>query len=752
MTNRHLRFLACTALGALMASSPTLAQDAASTAATKKQGRVTVLQAVSVVGGSTATGVADTPLAETTEAEELERKQITSFEDLGRTVEPGVNFNRTTGSVNIRGLEGPRVLTTIDGIRLPYLQDVTRGASGGGDSFDFSTLSTVDVVRGADSSRAGSGALGGVVVLRTLEPEDLIGDDKTWGGVFKLAYDSADTSFSTSAAVAARTGNTSVLFQGSYKAGHERSTRGTFDGYSTARTEANPADFDQDNVLFKVKQETETGHTFGLTAERFRRDKETDLRTSQSPTGNLRPDNYDGTEINERDRVSLDYQYEAQSADSLIDNARATLYWQSQLRASGLDGYRFTSVVGPYSRLNDYEESGIGFTGSADKTFLTGDLEHRVTVGLDLYGSKADQYSSGVDSCPTNGVYTGAFAACSNLHTNQSDMPDVDGRSFAAYLEDRITIGETGLTLTPGLRFDWYEQVPKETPEFLTNANYLGLPPSSSDSAISPKLLATYQATPDIELYGQWAMGFRAPTTGELYANFGAPGTYFRGGNPNLKPETSNGFEIGANLGDESFGGSVSLFYNRYSNFIDSVNLTTAEQTAAGIAPGTYPFFVARSINRAKVRIYGAELEAHKQFDNGLWLGGALAYANGKDQLTGGNIETVAPLKAALTVGYRTETWGTDVTLTGVASARGETVRSNTGAITDYSAPGYGIVDLTAWWEPEQVAGLKVSAGIFNVFDKTYYDAVNVKDALTQPESYYSEPGRTFKISLVQKF
>lgn len=49
--------------------------------------------------------------------------------------------------------------------------------------------------------------------------------------------------------------------------------------------------------------------------------------------------------------------------------------------------------------------------------------------------------------------------------------------------------------------------------------------------------------------------------------------------------------------------------------------------------------------------------------------------------------------------------------------------------------------------------GLRVNAGIYNVFDKTYWDAINPQhDSFIQPAKYYSEPGRTFKISLTQRF
>lgn len=53
----------------------------------------------------------------------LDQRFIRNFEDLAKRAEPGINFNRTNQSINIRGLEKDRVLTTVDGIRLPYLDD-----------------------------------------------------------------------------------------------------------------------------------------------------------------------------------------------------------------------------------------------------------------------------------------------------------------------------------------------------------------------------------------------------------------------------------------------------------------------------------------------------------------------------------------------------------------------------------------------------------------------------------------------------
>ncbi|MDO9414850.1 TonB-dependent hemoglobin/transferrin/lactoferrin family receptor [Pararhizobium sp.] len=741
MVVRHYRsvLLACTAFIMLSHATPSMAQTASADQATDAEG-ATPLKKLSTK--SSRVGVADTPLATTTSAETITNKQITSIEDLGRVVEPGVGFNRTNGSVNIRGLEGSRVLTTIDGVPIPYLSDATRSASGGVDSFDFSSLSAVDVVKGGDSSRAGPGALGGVLALRTLEPEDLIAEGRTWGGVAKLVYDSADNSFSTNAAVGSQFGNTAVLFQGGYKKGHERETNGTVDTYGATRTVADPTDYDQHNMLFKVRHHAEGGHMFGVTAERFRKDNDTDPRTLLSATGNYRPNNYDAFTATDRDRVSLDYAFESESDDSLFDTVAASFYWQDQRKALGYQAYRFTSVVGPITRNNSLEEETFGLIGNAQKTLGN----HQITFGWDLATSTTDQYSAGTDACTKPPVGT-----CLNLHTNQADTPEVDGQRIGFYIDDKISIGNDGFAVTPGVRFDWVDFDPQMTPEFAANYNKPALPAAFSDTAISPKLRFSQEVNDGLELYAQWAMGFRAPTAGELYSVFGGQGTYLRLGNPDLKSETSNSFDIGANFGDDDAGGRISLFYNRYKNFIDIKTLSVAEAAAVGINRALFPQGVTRGVNLDRARIYGVELSGHKRFDNGFGVRAGLSFQDGKDLSSGAFLQSVLPFKGALGLDYDAGFWGVSLDWIGARGGKGNDIISQ-GSRQYFAAPGYGIVDLTGWWEPEQVPGLKVNAGIYNVFDKTYYDYSTARQSGNQPNAYYSEPGRTFKVSLTQKF
>ena len=721
---------------ALLISTPlALAQD------TSSAGSATLLDRLILRSGDSAKGVADTPLATETTSEELSQSQITSIDELGRALEPGVSFNNANGSVNIRGLDGPRVLTTIDGIQIPFLEDGARGASGGINSFDFNSLDAIDIVRGGDSSRGGSGALGGAMVLSTLEPEDLLEDGRDTGGYVKTIFDSKDMSIGGFAGFASRIGGTSVLLQGGYRIGNETENNGNAGGYGPTRSQANPADYDENNLLFKIRQATETGHTFGLTAERYDILTDTDLMSAQTPTGNYRPGNWMGSEGTRRERISFDYDYEATGDDSFLDTANAVVYWQRLGRSSGNDGYRYTSVIGDYTRLSEVTNDSYGLSGLGEKTLDLGGLSHRFTLGGNFASGTTKQYSSGQDSCAAV-----PHPSCNFLHTNQSDMPDVESTQFGIFADDEIAFGESGFSLTPGLRYDWYDHSPKDTPSYRANPNYTGLPAGQSEGRFSPKLLGKYEVTPEFDVFAQWAMAFRAPTAAELYLDYGAPGTYLRIGNAGMKPETSNGFEVGATYDNGSLRGRATGFYNRYKNFIDTRSLTAAEQTALGIAPGTYPFGVTQSFNRANVEIYGAELSLEKQFDNGFILHGALAYAQGVDIDSGQRLGSVAPLKAVVGVGYATETWGTNVNLINVGSVPGNST-------ANYKASSYSIVDATAWWKPEQFNGLSVQAGVYNLFDETYYDAVSLRDVtMSQPTAYYSEPGRTFKLSITQRF
>lgn len=724
-------------------------------------------------------GAAVTPAWETsTDRKRLDDLQIRNWSDLGKRAEPGVSFNRSNNSINIRGLDQDRVLTRVDGIRLPWLDDGARGLKGGLEAVDFNSLSRLDIVRGADASSGGSGAISGIADLHTLQPSDLLTDGKTFGALAKTDYDTADSSWGANAALAGQIhSNTFWLVQAGVRNGHALDNRGDVGGYGPKRSEPSPEDYDQRSFLLKLQQRVEGGHRFGLTGEYFKRNADIDSMFEQGPgTSYLYGQNSTRKET-ERQRASFDYSYKAPGEGSLIDTATAVVYWQRLQLDSSLDGvrsvdsrayaipgdpFRYGFPSGPYGRSNSIRQTMVGANAEITKRLAGATVSQLWTAGAEWYGNKTEQYSSGYDNCPVIRPGTRAPMGprlCDMLHTNQADVPQSKGNQWALWVQDEFSFADGRYTIMPALRYDHYEQKPQSTPSYESNPNAGALPPSNSGSRFSPKLLATWKAADELSLYAQYAYGFKAPSPTQLYTNYGGPGTYLRVGNPYLKPETSKGWELGAKIGSDSLGGALSLFDNRYQNFIDGdVPLNAASpQWQPGWA-GQYPLGVTGNVNRAKVRIYGAEASAHWKFSPGWRTWGSLAWAVGKDEGTGQYLNSVAPLKAVLGLGYSRDVWGVDAMLT-TALQRNKVEypeASATAPNPDFQAPGYGVVDLMGYWRPAAVKGLQVQAGVFNLFDKKYWEAINVPTAgaiaIPRPVDWYTEPGRSLRVSLTYQY
>ena len=227
---------------------------------------------------------------------------------------------------------------------------------------------------------------------------------------------------------------------------------------------------------------------------------------------------------------------------------------------------------GPYGRDNSIRQTMYGVNAEATKR-LGGAVTQLWTLGGEWYGNKTEQQSSGYDNCPVIRPGTPApFGprACDMLHTNQADVPQSKGSQWAMWVQDEFGFADGRYTLTPALRYDHYKQKPESTDSYASNPNAGKLPSANSAGRFSPKLLAGWKAADELSLYAQYAYGFKAPSPSQLYTNYGGAGTYLRVGNPDLKPETSKGWELGAKLGSDDLGGALSFFDNRYQNFIDT--------------------------------------------------------------------------------------------------------------------------------------------------------------------------------------
>ncbi len=141
--------------------------------------------------------------------EDLDRNNVNTIKDLVR-YEPGVSGRRRRyqrGGItgyNIRGIDGDRMLTQVDGVEVPDGFFNGPYAQTNRNYVDPEIVKRVEILRGPASVLYGSNAIGGAVSYYTLDPDDIIKPGKDVGARLKTGYSSADESWLTSATVAGR--------------------------------------------------------------------------------------------------------------------------------------------------------------------------------------------------------------------------------------------------------------------------------------------------------------------------------------------------------------------------------------------------------------------------------------------------------------------------------------------------------------------------------------------------------------------
>lgn len=214
--------------------------------------------------------------------EQLDRQNVNNIKELVR-YEPGVSVGGAgqragiTG-YNIRGIDGNRILTQIDGVELP--NDFFSGpyAQTHRNYVDPDIVKRVEILRGPASALYGSNAIGGAVSYFTLDPSDIIKDGKDVGARLKAGYESASHSWLTSATVAGRADDFDGLLHYGYRQGHETESNGGHGGTGLSRSEANPEDADSYSLLGKLGWNYAEGSRFGLVFEKYKSDVDTDQR------------------------------------------------------------------------------------------------------------------------------------------------------------------------------------------------------------------------------------------------------------------------------------------------------------------------------------------------------------------------------------------------------------------------------------------------------------------------------------------
>jgi len=658
---------------------------------------------------------------------------------------PGVTTRKTTRSgvrgtpgisdVNIRGLDGDRILFLIDGIRLPDRYEYGGYYNlGQADYVDFSFLKSIEIIKGSISSLYGSDALGGLIYYRTLEPYDILQNGSEFNVEVPFNYFSEDDGRTFSNKIAVKLSDKiSALFIYTNEV-------------SAATKTAAPSKFIDDvenygdNVLVNLQYDINDQSSLNLVFEDINRSSRVDSSDANLENMSSSFSNYEkliSNTLTDRTRVSAKYSYDSNNDSSFIQTASSSVYWQD---AKVNDDFR--RVVGSFDQTREEDKiysltnTLIGGNSDFSSDIVLFDNVHTLGYGFDI------SENDGSRTRQTRNLSTGVTETV-------KDTPDTKTLRARLYLQDQFSLGN--FDFTAGLGYDYYALNAENDLIYNPNQEDYILASDQSYQVLSPKFTVSYQPSDESTIYARYSQGFRPPVWYELSSSFANPAFgYITLSNPDLKPEKSHDFEIGYKLNGDNYATNFATYYNRYSDFMDAF-----AQAGTYTLPGdTRELNAFQTQNVSNAEIYGVEFTGIYYFSNqqdGFYLGNVFAWSEGNNLTDGIPLETIVPVTNRLSLGYQgaDDQWLVSV---GMVYA-GRTRLSNDYQEGSYYIPSTSLIfDLEAYWSISD--SISLNASINNLTNETYFNFQDVRGRNNANGDIlrFSQPERNFQIGAKFKF
>lgn len=631
---------------------------------------------------------------------------------------------------NIRGLSDNRVVQVIDGVRQNF--DL---AHRGSYFLPMSLIQEIEVIKGPSSSLWGSGALGGVVAMRTPNALDLLKNNDKFGVKIRQGYQTANNLSETDASVFAANDKFDVLLSGFYNnADNLRIGKGNklnntaykqFGGlakFGWQINDANRVELSHRETRFKQTAPSDNEVENELTNEQIIKQIEEFHRGSNG----FPPPRHNPQVISEfYSKVKTRFGSVSYLSDQQIpDQSTVFNYYLTP------DNPYLNTHIALYNNKT-IEKEQRKVSGVKDQTKLT-------TRGINLRNSSELSHISFV-----YGVDYMRDKISTERGTNDSDAKfrpepyNANSNTTGVYLISHIPLFGEKLLLSPSVRYDHYDTSSKTV--------------KYKDKHLSPATKLTWKVTNWLDFSAKYNEAFRAPSMQERFVSGSHFGATVIGGlnainkfvaNPNLRPETAKNKEITANLHFDSlfkqgdkFKVEATYFRNDVKDLINLKIFNNPNESNASLPLPTRSQYQ----NIANARLSGIELQAQYQTER-LTLFTNYGSTKGRDKDSGEALSNIAASKIGV---------GADYALVKDKFTVGAT-------ITHYAAqhrvpkdhavtyPSYILTDLRATYAPlkGEWKNLRLDFALENLFDRKYQPAFSLMEGT----------GRNAKISAVYSF
>ncbi|HEX8131333.1 MAG TPA: TonB-dependent receptor [Pyrinomonadaceae bacterium] len=452
--------------------------------------------------------------------------------------EQGVNLQRTSPSLSavfVRGLTGRNVAVYVDGVR--YTTSAQRGGVGTFFSLiEPSSLESVEILRGPNSSQYGSDVLGGVVNFISRAP--VYGSDEEWHGNANVFYTSPTNGFGGNTMLTYGTRRYGLLFNLNARRINRLRPGGGLDSHAAVtRFLGIPSD-----VLGERLPDTAFTQYGGLLRTSFNLNDTTQLLLSYARNhqdGGRRYDQLsggDGNLIADLRNLMSDLFYARVVKQNLgfFDNSQFTFSYNGQREErinQGGQGNPLAAITNQRERTNV-----LGFNFHLDKRVSE---NNTLTVGADVYRDKIS-----APAFTTDPVTRAVVPSRPRIPNGARYL------SYGFFVQDVLTAIPDRLRLSGALRYSVASYKSRAA-----NAPVVGgLPLFPDDSqrfdALSGRIGAVLNVGRGFDIAGKYTRGFRAPNTTDL-GIIGLVGTGFE-----VDAATAAG--LGGFIGTTALGDAVS--------------------------------------------------------------------------------------------------------------------------------------------------------------------------------------------------
>lgn len=648
-------------------------------------------------------------------ADDIAREMANDINDLTR-YQPGISMETASRGGNqgfvIRGIGGNRVLTVLDGVRSADIYNAGP-SSYGKDTFELDDVKAVEIIRGPASVLYGADAMGGAVLLRSKDAADYLRDGERHHVALRSGADSVNNlrklgiTYATRGTVSA--GELDSVLQLTRRSFNERDIRGD--------TELNPQDGETVGALLKKTWIPNPEHRLQLTLDLREEDVNSRIldELGSSVQESLAYDN------STRQRISLRHQWQANLL--LADSVTTQLDYQQtdgeqvsmQLRTS----YAFVNPRNPASFRGTAarRDSRFGFNQDTRQVSMTlarswaqGTVSHDLVYGLHHEITDTERPRERCDTESNSGAISCAIPsypmAVPEVFPNKT-FPDTRTQRTGLFVQDEIRMLDQRLSLIPGVRVDRYRMTPQPDALFTGYSNVESLSGFSigkvSENNVSFNFGAVYELTPALNVFAQYAEGFRPANFDEANQAFVNAGHgYVIVPNTALEAETSRGLETGLRFQNERYAAALTFYDNQYNNFIESRMI--------GMRDGLSLF---QDQNVGKARIHGAEASLLWTVSNQLDVRTALAWSEGEDTRSGAALDSVEPLTLVSALRYSpSPRWSLEAVATAAAPQR------KVSAADRVQGEAWQTLDILGQLSLGE--NLNVRFGIFNLTDERY--------------------------------